>query len=144
MQRRSFLGFLGGAVASAPAMAKTALSNVENLKFPGIVPKGLGWFNEDPPTPAGGIGIPQSSPLGGPTPSTTWAWRNLRALKNMNPWTKKFRERSFRLEALDPNTASLRSVSLSQKMRISRRIQVDEALLMERQRYHAQIRGWIE
>lgn len=136
MQRRSFLGFLGGAVASAPAMAKTAITNMEILKFPGIVPKGLGYFDEDPPTP-GDYATDDDR-------AKKWAWRNLRALRKMNPWTRAFREKTFRMEALDPNTASLRSVSLGQKMRISRRIQVQAVFDFERQKYHAQIRGWIE
>jgi hypothetical protein len=137
VQRRSFLGFLGGAVASAPTMAKTAITNMESLKFPGIVPNGLGWFDNEPSVSPSSMGIPVSSTNG-------WAWQSLRALKNMNPWTRKFREKTFHMNALDPNTASLRSVSLGQKMRISRRIQVEEALLLERQRLHAKIKGWIE
>lgn len=144
MERRSFLGFMGGAVASVPAMAKVAAQSLtmKDLTLPGVVPKGLGWFNEDPPEEYSSLGIPQAVP--GESRTKMWAWRSLRALKKMNPWTRAFRERSFRMDGLDPNTASLRSVALSQKIRISRRIQVDEAILLERQKYHAQIRGWIE
>lgn len=136
MERRKFLGLFGAAAISGPSIAHAASTEV--LKFPGVAPVGLGgWMADDPPSQVGPVtSLPGSH--------NSWAERAWHSLKRMNSWTRHYRHRAFRLEALDPNTASLRSVALGQKMRISKRIQFQASLELERDRYYAIKKGWLE
>lgn len=106
MQRRSFLGIVGGALASGPK----AIANLtkSSLDLADVMPIGLGSYS-DP-----------SQLIDG-----SWAKRSLNQLKNLNPWVQAHQRRTFHISAIDPNTAALRSVSLSQKLRITHRVQYD-------------------
>lgn len=130
MRRRNFLGMFGAAVASGPkAIADVGL---QGLNIRGVVaPLGLGGYEDR---------IGQSPSMD----NVSWAKSSLERLRAMTPWARDLKRRSFHMEAMDPNTASLRSVSLSQKIRISHRRQYEASCRMHDSYLEGVIAGLLE
>lgn len=107
MKRRGFLGLLGGAVAAGPAgVADAVTPQALKLRHLGIAGT-LARVDEASPSDAG---------------RADWAKQRLKKLLGWGSEAREMRRRRYWLEGLEPDVAALRSVALSQKVRISRRI----------------------
>jgi len=104
MNRRGFLGALTGVVASGPkAVAKAATPlGLQDLAIKGIALGAAG----------GEEGVPA-------TRDTTWAKKNL--LSWLNPFRLQERWEEYNVWELHPDLHSLKSVSLTNKMRIQKK-----------------------
>ncbi len=121
MKRRAFLGFLGGAAVAGPTAAKSAADMaiadlavadlaVGNVAFPSMGASLDGA--------AGGMNAATSSNIG-------WATERLRKLVGASDAEQRQKFRDFYVATLDPNIASCRSLSLTTRIRVSKRIQFD-------------------
>lgn len=132
MKRRNFLGFLGGAAAAGPAVAKAAIAEM---------PKGLGMVASPPmgSNLSRGIGLSDSS-------EGDWRMREIVDLKRIlsgdltdEEKEQRRRERMYALEAIvDQNVAVLISVSGPQKLAMRRdrvRLLQEKIRLSETQGY---------
>lgn len=131
MKRRKFLGFLGGAAVAGPGMAKAAATQgIEALSVSPVMPMNMvnpGMFG----TAASAISGPVDDfdPVG-------WARRDLARFLGKSA-EQLIRERNgIQVAMLDPDIASMRSLSLGAKVRMQRE------RLFERQQ--ADERGWLE
>lgn len=130
MKRRSFLGFLGGAVASGPS-AVTSVAEVSNkLSLDGLA------------TPK-----PHTPPLSWKFPILSdpkeFAKRSLlEEFEECLPEHLERKRSEHKVSALDPNIASLRSVSLSSKIRMTRDFDFERS--RERRKHYLMgiIEGW--
>lgn len=102
--RRGFLGLLGGAAAAGPSAVKSASAmTMTDLSLEGVA--------------SAASQVQEVSGLG----NAGWAKRSL--VKWANPDWKERRKREWHVRELDPNTAALRSVALSSKIRITKQMQ---------------------
>lgn len=117
MKRRGFLGFLGGAAAAGPAMAKTAIAEM---------PKGmLGGIGNMPVGSYGGYGSPMAQAAGS---ESDWRLSEIANLKriisgdlNDEEKEQRRREQMYTMEAIiDQNIAVLVSVSGPKKLAMRR------------------------
>lgn len=107
MKRRGFLGFLGGAVAAGPSMAKQAVAEVASLSIPNGLPT-LPDFGFEK-----SVGYPVSD-------SGEWEVLGLAELVGLTREQHAERMRGGRVHMLDPDIQSWRSISLSAKIQIQR------------------------
>lgn len=131
MQRRKFLSLLGvGAVTapvSAKAVADTAFADLKMAKM-GISGAGL-------IAPAG----PQSTSSG-----ISWAKPALKKFIGKSARQKQMEAKRQWVDALDPQVATLRSVSLHSKIRMTRRTAYERSQEAERTWLEGVIAGWWE
>ncbi len=107
MKRRSFLGLLGGAAAAGPSNVANAVTpQALKLRHLGIAGT-LARVDEAEPSDAGRV---------------EHAKQRLKQLIGWGSEARAMRRRRYWLDGLEPDVAALRSVALSQKVRISRRI----------------------
>lgn len=105
LARRGFLRMLGGAVAAGPAIGKSAADMT--LADTRLWPQGLSAGNlVEPPVPH--------------TPSATHARSMLEELKRGGEQARRLRRTRLHLEGLEPDLATMRSLSLTTKVRLSR------------------------
>lgn len=110
MKRRAFLGFLGGAVASGPAAAKTAAQ----MTLADLSPGPTAYLSNS-------LGESAQAPDDG-------EWRVARAtdrlkqILGMTDTARAMAKKRHYISALDPGIASLRSVTLHRKIEMSRAV----------------------
>lgn len=107
MKRRGFLGFMGGAVAAGPGMAKQAAAQtLADLSIvDGINPAPpLSYYGEFPPRQA------------------DWAIPRLGKFKELLKSAESLKRKHMKtpVPALDPDLANMRSISLGSKIRMQR------------------------
>lgn len=112
MKRRGFLGFLGGAVAAGPAMARQAAVGIESLVIPSIP-----W--EAPLEPLTGSGIQSAS--GQPWDEGAYLKDRIAQLVGMTDAERRERIASTYVTSFDPDLATNRSFSLSAKVSMQKR-----------------------
>jgi hypothetical protein len=110
MKRRGFLGFMGGAVAAGPGMAKQAMVQIGDLSIPmsGGIARG---FNTDPneaPTYSGGDDGWQME---------RWSTFQKFLLSPEKLWKRRL---DTHVNFLDPDIAQMRSISMVSKIRMQR------------------------
>lgn len=107
MKRRSFMGLLGAVGVTGPKGVAKAVAPVgsEVLSLAGMA------YPED------GESMPMAHGVHG---STKWAKEALVKFIGMSAESEAQAKRSYYVNSLDPDTHSLRSVSLGAKMRITR------------------------
>lgn len=128
MKRRAFLGFLGGAAAAGPSVAKQAASNLSlaDLAVPYMGVEGNSLVGEA--TKMGG----------GPK---EWAKQSLAQLVGKSAERIAIERRRHGIGGLDPEIASLRSVALHHKIEMSRSIAYERNQRNEKSWLQAQIDG---
>lgn len=122
MIRRNFLKMVTGMVASGQQVAKTASAMTTadiNLKMLGLA--GAAAQRDAGPSPASD-----------PEYAKTWAAKRLAQLAMPGKRQRKMRKDRFWVDSLDPDVASLRSVSLGSKVRMSRDRQFERSERAER------------
>lgn len=108
--RRGFLGLLGAATVSGP---KAAAKGLNELYLGRVGALGALADGEVYPTPV--------------RESTTWAVEKLAKKALISAAQREQKRRAWRIHDLDANTASLVSVSLGTKIRMSTKLQFEKA-----------------
>lgn len=111
MKRRNFLGFLGGAAIAGPSAAKAAVSSVGMAD---LAPMGINMLGTS------GVGGAPTLAWGGSTDNIGYAKDGLKKLVGMTKAERERRKRNHYFQGLDPDTASLRSISLTSKIRLAK------------------------
>jgi hypothetical protein len=126
MKRRAFLGFLGGAAIAGPSAAKTAVEMTTadlSLSKMGLAYSGVGMATA---SKAIGEGFEYDH--------KSWAKDALKRMVGVTAAERFRKKQQFYSDGLDPNVASLRSVSLTNRIRISRDHQFERS--EERERHY--------
>lgn len=126
MKRRAFLGFLGGAAASGPAMAKAAGEVT-------IADLSVGSYS------SGGEVLYASVSS---KDDKSWAKSQLTHLLGKSAEQIAREKRDYYISSLDPDTASLRSVSLGGKIRMQKARSYEMNCKREEERYRGILAGW--
>ena len=126
MNRRSFLKFIPAGVLGAKQAAAQA---AEKLAF-GV----------------GEIGLEASSatdmPMGGIAGSGDYAgYARKRLAQMLTPWWQELRRRGISVSRLDPDLASMRSLSLSVRMQMQRDRNFERIMADERAHYEGALSG---
>lgn len=120
MNRRGFLGFLGVAAAAGPQGARSAAS------------MSLG----DLAVPTTGLSFPTSTSSGAissaPYDHKVWAAGQLKALLGLSNGQRERDRRNWSVSGLEPEIASLRSVALHTKIRMTRDRQYERDQMRQR------------
>lgn len=132
MKRRSFLGFLGGAAVAGPQAAKSAAQmTMVDLQIPHL-----------------GDGVPShglfSSKAASSYDPKEWARDALNKLTGRSAMEAAKRRREYQIYALDANVAALRSMTLVNKMRLSKEVQFARSERDYRSHLEGIIAGWWE
>ncbi len=128
MKRRAFLGFLGGAAASGPSVAKAAAEmTVADLALGPAFDGGM----------PGGVG----ANLSYPTPDREWASEQLKRLLGKTAVQIAKEKRDYHVSFIDTNTAALRSMSLGAKLRMTREAQYERQVHREQEQWEGVISG---
>jgi len=110
MRRRNFLGFLGGAAVAGPSAAKTAAgATMGDLS---LLNAGAGWTSTLYHGSAGSM-------VSGPD-QTGWARESLKRLLGRTAIERAMNKRRHSIHSLHPHYAACRSVSLVNKIRMSK------------------------
>lgn len=123
MKRRSFLGLLGGAVAAGPQ----SLGDL-SLERMGITTQLATRSMEEP--------------VGSNAGQQRWAKDRLKEIMGWPDKAVSLRKKTSYLHGLDPDVAALRSVSLTNKVRMSRELQFQRDLEAEKARLFGIVEGW--
>jgi len=129
--RRAFFALFGGAVAAGPAAAKTAAQMTMADLSVGKLGLSLGSSMVSG-SPAGSIN--ETSQVG-------WAKDSLKKLAGVSKVERAMRKQEFYFDGLDPQIASLRSISLVNRIRISRDIQFERSEVRQRSYLEGVISG---
>lgn len=126
MKRRGFLGLLGGAVVTGPSMAKEAVAQtMADLSVPGVgIPYGMGELSQSITTATSSFD------------KRSHLQDQLAKLLGKTAADKLREKRQTGVNMLDPDLASMRSFSLSARMRIQQDRNYERMIEQER--------GWIE
>lgn len=125
MKRRAFLGFLGGAAASGPAMAKAASEmTITDLSVSPYISGGE---------------VPYASVAS--KDDKIWAKSRLAHLLGKSAEQIAREKRDYCISSLDPDTASLRSVSLGGKIRMQKARSYEMNCKREEERYRGILAG---
>jgi hypothetical protein len=132
MKRRAFLGFLGGAAIAGPSVAKTATqAAVTDLSLNKM---GIAGGIYDAPSLGQGIASDALSHV-------SWAKNRIKDIAGMSQAERAMRKRQYFTSDLDANVASMRSVSLVNKIRISRDVQFERSEVREKSYLEGVIAG---
>jgi hypothetical protein len=133
MKRRTFLGFLGGAAVAGPQAAKSAAEmTLADLHAPGVSLNAT----------MGGIGAEPKEDYG--HSAKEYAKDKLKKLLGRSAKQVALERRTKWLDGLDPEVAGLRSVTLPNKIRMSRERAYDRAMRADRDTLLGRIEGWLE
>lgn len=136
LPRRGFLRLLGGAFAAGPQAAKAAadmtVADLE-LRGMGVMRGALSGIDraEDAQSDAV-VGWRRAD----------WARHRLKELARLGKLDASMRKSRFYLDGLEPSVASLRSVALSAKIRMSRDMAFARSEEQERSYLEGIIKGW--
>lgn len=132
MQRRGFLGIVAGVIGTGPkALAKAAApAGMEALKLTGVM-QSIDNFDGE---------IPASDQ--GPDGQKARAKKWLKRLMGVNVKEEELKRRTQWIDGLDPDTATLRSMSIGAKIRRTRRLQYDQQKHERKLRYQGILDGW--
>jgi len=111
MNRRGFLGFFGAAAAVGPSTAAKMTSDLASLDLTRV-----GLADALTQVEDGYLFTGEESPKG----RIEWALKKLAKRKLMSAVELDRQRRDFDVHRLDPNIASLRSMSVVSKMRVTR------------------------
>lgn len=112
MKRRSFLGFLGGAVVGGPKVAQSAADKLSGIGL------GLGNAHGMEVASYSGYAIPPDAPLD----ATTFAKSALKTLLGKSEEQIAEERRRIYISNIDPDIACLRSMTLTSKIRLQRKV----------------------
>lgn len=133
MKRRAFFGFLGGAAVAGPSVAKSAaqmtLSDL-NLRQAGVAMLGSGL------EAAGSQCVPADP--------KTYATKMLERLMGKTPVQIAREKADYHINGLDPEIASLRSVALQSKIRMTRAADYERSVRTRKTYFEGILAGWWE
>jgi hypothetical protein len=112
MKRRNFLGFLGGAAVAGPSAAKAAVSQVG---MAGLAPIGINLASG-----SGKYSGAVTQGIGATYSHVEYARSALKSMMSLTDAAKEHRKREHYFQGLDPDTASLRSLSLTSKIKLAK------------------------
>lgn len=131
MKRRGFLGFLAGGAVAVPGMAKQAVaSSMADLSLEGI----SGVVAGD-----GGFG-PVAASIG----QSDWAAKSLAQIVGRTAQQHEYFKRRTRVDRLDPDLATYRSLALHAKIAMQRDRDYQRNLESERGYFEAVVAGWFD
>lgn len=141
MKRRGFLGLMGGALAAGPSMAKEAVAGLESL----AVPKGLsaGYENTIEPVDAWQMGNSTIS-WGDDKDHGDWLRDRLKELAGITDKDKQERLARMRVYEIDPDLQANRSFSLSAKIHLQKRRDLERELANEKRSISFQLAEWLK
>lgn len=140
MKRRGFLGFMGGAVAAGPSMAKAAVAQA-SVGMEALSIGGVGSGILYPPEPYyGSVGI-QSG--GEDYDHGRWLTSELKRLSGMSDDERRDRFDRTQVHQLDSDLASMRSYSLSAKINIQRRRNFENGIDREQRDLKRGLADWL-
>ena len=110
MKRRNFLSFLGGAAVAGPTAARAAASTIGMAD---LAPLGVNML---------GSGSMGQAAVGAydTYDHINYAKEGLKKLVGLSSIARERRKREHYFQGLDPDTASLRSISLTSKIKIAK------------------------
>lgn len=129
MNRRGFLGLLGATPFAAKKAAAEAVSSLVGISGPMAIPSG-----GDVPASLGSL----SSSRGGPD-DVEWATKQLSRF--LNPKNLERMRKNIVVTRLDPDLASMQSMSLSARMAIQKERRLQETIDSERSWLERMIEG---
>lgn len=120
MIRRSFLGFLGGAVTAGPRAVASAAAPIANM-----AKLSLGDVSDYASDLHGA-----QKEVGGPSQgdSIGYAMRRLKEMTGLSAEAAAREQREFYIGALHPDVAGLRSVSIGTKLKMTRRMAYEQSV----------------
>lgn len=127
MNRRSFLKFLPAGVLGAKHAAAEAAESLVLRRAP---IGGIGYVDH-------GAALNMAGGIGGP--SNSWAIKELEHL--LDPRTRAMKRANIRVESLDPDLASMKSMSLGVRLEIQKDRLLDREVDRERSRLENIIAG---
>lgn len=126
MKRRNFLGFMVGAAASGPSIAKSASQlSMADLNYAGISLGGGGGSGELAKAPC---------PSDVYYDEKSWAKKALSGLLGKTAKEIEKGRRETYVGGLEPDVAVLRSMTLTSKIRLQRKIYYDRQRMFEEER----------
>lgn len=134
MKRRGFLGFMGGALAAGPSMAKQAAVGIESLALPTI------------PYPEEAI-----EGWGGPAGLSTgehdhlkWMRDRIAGLTGMSAEERRDRMETMSVTQFDPDIAVNRSMALHAKVREQKRRNFEQSRGRELRHLNRELAEWLK
>lgn len=138
MKRRNFLGFLGGAAVAGPSMAKEAVAGLESLAVPG-------GMNAMPYVDIGSIGSAVASyPATDEYNHGDWLREQLAEVAGITEAQKRERLANMTVRQLDPDLAVNRSFSLTAKIEMQKRRDLERDLASNRRHYARELADWLK
>lgn len=130
MKRRGFLGFLAGGAVAAPGMAKQAVaSSMADLSLEGISGSVVGDGSFGPVAVIG---------------QSDWAAKSLAQIVGRTAQQHEYFKRRTRVDRLDPDLATYRSLALHAKIAMQRDRDYQRHLESERGYFEAVVAGWFD
>ena len=128
MKRRAFLGFLGGAAVSGPTVAKAAGEmGLADLSLPNAIGEAV---------------LPSAYGYATQPDNKGWAKDALKRLVGRSAQQIAREKRDTYVQALDSDTACLRSVAIGAKIRRQKRLNYETNIARDEERYRGIIAGW--
>ena len=137
MKRRNFLGFLGGAAVAGPSMAREAVAGLESLDVPG-------GMNAMPYVDIGSIGSAAASPATDEYNHGDWLREQLAEVAGITEAQKRERLANMTVRQLDPDLAVNRSFSLTAKIEMQKRRDLERDLASNRRHYARELADWLK
>lgn len=138
MKRRGVLGLLGGALAAGPAMAKEAVAGLESLAVPGGM-DAMQYVN------IGSIGSAvESYPATDAYNHGDWLREQLAEIAGITEAQKRERLANMSVRQLDPDLAVNRSFSLTVKIEMQKRRDLERDLASNRRHYARELADWLK
>lgn len=139
MKRRGFLGLMGGALAAGPSMAKEAVAGLESLAVPGQIAGAeefvkSGWGS----TSIGGYPVDADHSHG------DWLREEIAKITGMTDQRKREIMANMTVRHLDPDLAVNRSFSLSAKVEMQKRRELERDLAANKRHYARELADWLK
>lgn len=142
MKRRGVLGLLGGALAAGPSMAKEAVAGLESLAVPkGIATQALAGIR-----PAADWAMDTESEIGWGDEQDYGEWLRdrLKELAGLTDQDKQERLARMQVYELDADLQANRSFSLSAKIHLQKRRDLERELANEKRSLSRQLAEWLK
>ncbi|MEQ9634617.1 MAG: hypothetical protein RLW68_00885 [Devosia marina] len=136
MKRRGFLGLMGGALAAGPSMAKEAVAGLESLSVPGAMH--VAPYIDIGTTETGIYPVDEKDSHG------DWLRARLAEVTGTTEQQKRERLAQMTVRQLDPDLAVNRSFSLSAKVEMQKRRDLERDLAASKRYYTNELAEWLK